>query len=205
MGENSETPIEALSELAQDAWSGAMDLGIDGKRAGEEVRRLASIVRAGLADSRPGERVQIDPPDSGLAPIVLDEVTPAEHPDSNPVLAQRILATDVTRGLDLAEAAARTHPVDFIERFAEHHGMQLDPARVAEMRAVCDAPVGWSSTPPTESGFYWWRGNNGQTDVVRVDNISGAPCACFYESDSRSAPADMGGDWWSEPIAEPPQ
>lgn len=98
------------------------------------------------------------------------------------------------------------HPVDVLVDLATQAGTELDPERVAEARAICDAPVGWSSNPPTRPGWYWNR--TGPNHVPEPQNvvISLRPKRLWVQwGDAECAPVEeFGGEWFSEPIAEPP-
>ena len=50
----------------------------------------------------------------------------------------------------------------------------------------------WSKTPPSEPGWYWWREDEEDADIMTV---------CSYGDDDFAIP-DW-GEWWTTPIEEP--
>jgi len=58
----------------------------------------------------------------------------------------------------------------------------------------------WSSIPPKKNGFYWWKTQAFGRLPVKIYN--GYAYALLHGSPMR--PKELGGEWWSEPIPEPP-
>lgn len=99
-----------------------------------------------------------------------------------------------------------THPVDVVERIASELDLELDPERVAEMRAICDERVSrpghWSTSPPTEPGFYLCRQRESETPREYPSIVKISEDGPFYYDDHD--PRDGPIEYWSEGIAEPP-
>ncbi len=63
----------------------------------------------------------------------------------------------------------------------------------------------WTKTPPTESGCYWWR-ENSKDDWQMFSVFVGTHSSCVWVSKNTSVGLDdLGGEWYPEPIQEPPQ
>lgn len=63
----------------------------------------------------------------------------------------------------------------------------------------------WSTTPPPESGDYWWR-KDLDSDFEVLSVYVGTYSSCVWVSKGASISLeDLGGEWWSEKIAVPPR
>lgn len=66
----------------------------------------------------------------------------------------------------------------------------------------------WTSTPPTEPGYYWHRfvhdGEPGAPDIVHVDRDGGGLTVAYLGTDAWDAvePTEE-REWWSGPIQPP--
>lgn len=70
----------------------------------------------------------------------------------------------------------------------------------------------WTKTPPSEPGWYWWRGDGGnlaqvrEVIIVREFGIGppGSRETAYIETPEARLTAEwIRGEWWPEPI-EPP-
>lgn len=64
----------------------------------------------------------------------------------------------------------------------------------------------WTTTIPSEMGFYWWRSSpNDLLEVIKIDNAAVWDGIVLWWSGNESPclMADIDGEFWSERIAPP--
>jgi hypothetical protein len=61
----------------------------------------------------------------------------------------------------------------------------------------------WTTQPPTEPGWYWFKGGSGEVDVVEVWLPKGGTTLLASDSNATYEPASMEGTWYSEPLSVP--
>lgn len=88
----------------------------------------------------------------------------------------------------------------------------LDPDDAGRLRTFLDEafpehapqPTGhWTTQPPTEPGWYWFKGGSGEVDVVEVWLPKGGTTLLASDSNATYEPASMEGTWYSEPLSVP--
>jgi hypothetical protein len=70
------------------------------------------------------------------------------------------------------------------------------------------SPPRWSTTPPTVTGHYFWRRDSlaeASCVLVVIDSHIGVPAVYEYDTHYPEELKDMGGEWWSERVQEPPR
>ena len=92
-------------------------------------------------------------------------------------------------------------------RIVGHGGVLLQQSCSA--RTGTEMSSQWTTTPPTEPGWYWWRTNEGCDDhqvvfVFRPIDTDRLLVATYMTAkDLAKPPQKHQGEWWPERIKEP--
>lgn len=62
----------------------------------------------------------------------------------------------------------------------------------------------WTTQPPTQPGWYWYKGGSGEVDIVEVWMPKGGKTLLASDNNATYEPANMDGTWYSEPLTAPP-
>jgi len=68
--------------------------------------------------------------------------------------------------------------------------------------------MNWTTTPPTEPGWYWWRDSKSkEAQPLNVYKNSDGNFRVYVNlfgfGSDRYMPSRIGGEWWPIPIEEP--